>query len=175
MRLLKSVVFASVVAGLLGCGAPANTNIANTNTNIVMANTNQAAATPTTLVDTTASSGSLATPSDAYRTAYAIREKKDVAGMKKIMSKEVIEFLTMMAEGEKKTLDDQIAEMFKRPQAKTAETRNEKITGDRATIEYLDETGNWDVMDFVKEGEEWKLTLPENDSLETASPDKKNP
>lgn len=167
-----SVAFAAVVAGLLGCGAPANTNIANTNTNTVMANTNKAEPTP---VDTTASSGSLATPSDAYRTAYAIREKKDVDGMKKIMSKEVIEFLTMMADREKKTLDDQIAEMFNKPQAKTAETRNEKITGDRATIEYLDETGSWDVMDLVKEGAEWKLTLPDNDSLETGSPDKKNP
>ncbi len=170
-----SFVFAAVVAGLSGCGAPANTNIASTNTNIVMANTNIAAATPATPVDTTASTGSLATPSDAYRTAYAIREKKDVAGMKKMMSKEVIEFLTMMAEGEKKTLDDQIAEMFKRPQAKTAETRNEKINGNRATIEYLDETGNWDVMDFVKEGAEWKLTLPEKDSLEVEPRDGKAP
>ncbi|MEO8041980.1 MAG: hypothetical protein ABI646_05135 [Acidobacteriota bacterium] len=176
MKLLYSVLIAGMAAGSYGCGGPANMNIANTNTNqnVAPTNVNKAADAPTPAVEV-AATGSLATPADAYRTAYAIRDKKDVAGMKKIMSKDVIEFLTMIGKEEKKTLEEEIATMFDRPQAKTAETRNEKISGDRATIEYLDEDGKWKTMDFVKEGADWKLSLPGKDDVKVESevPDKK--
>lgn len=168
MKIFKFGVFACIVASLIGCGSQANTNVAVTNQNMPATNVNKVEAIPTSTV-AASSPGSLATPSEAYRTAYAIREKKDLAGMKKILSKDVIEFLSMMAEGEKKTLDEVIAQMFERPQAKTPETRNEKIIGNRASIEYLDETGNWDTMDFIKEGNDWKLSLPPKDSVESES------
>lgn len=97
--------------------------------------------------------------------------------MKRVLSKDVLEFLTMMAEADKKTLDDQIADVFTKPQAKTAESRNEKINGDRATLEYLDETGSWTTMDFIKEGPDWKMSLPDKDDveIETGVPGKKRP
>jgi len=60
---------------------------------------------------------------------------------------------------EQKTLDDQLRELSERPQAPTAETRNEEISGDRATLEYLNERGQWVTMDFVKEGDGWKIGL----------------
>jgi len=104
-----------------------------------------------------------------------MREKKDVAGLKKVMSKELLDFLTMMGESDKKSLDDQIAEIFDQPQAKTNESRNEKITGDRATVEYPDEDGEWKTMDFVKEGQEWKMTIPKNDQESDKSSNEKAP
>jgi hypothetical protein len=165
-----------LAATSFGCGSPANTNTTNTNTNQNAAATNaNKAAEASAPAAEVAATGSLATPSDAYRTAYAIRQKKDLAGMKKIMSKDVIEFLTMIGEEEKKTLDEEIATMFERPQAKTPETRNEQIKGDRATIEYLDEEGKWKTMDFVKEDGEWKLALPpkEDFKVESGVPEKK--
>lgn len=175
MKIFKCVVIACVVAGLFGCGGQANTNVVVSNQNRLEINANEVKISPTP-IEAASAAGSLATPAEAYRTAYAIREKKDVAGMKKIMAKDVIEFLTMMAEVEKKTLDEEIAQMFDTPQAKTAETRNEKINGNRATIEYLDETGQWDTMDFMKEGDEWKLSLPPKDSFEAGSnTEKKSP
>jgi hypothetical protein len=174
VAILKFVVFATSAAIMFGCGSPTNINTSNVNSNVnsVPVNANVQAASPAAPVAESSGAFSLATPSDAYRTAYAIRDKKDIAGMKKVLSKEVIEFLEMMAEGEKKTLDDQIAQMFVRPQAETAETRNEKIKGNRATVEYLDEEGNWDIMDFVKEGQDWKLTLPDKDSPENTPANK---
>src|SRR5215203_134443 len=54
---------------------------------------------------------SLATPTEAYKTAYELRRKKDVQGLKKMMSDDIKEFLTMMGEEEKKSLDDMIREM----------------------------------------------------------------
>ena len=162
------VVF--IFAGI-GCKPAANTNtsVANANSNIVT-NANIAAANVNAAtvaeanVAPAAAVGSLATPSDAYRTAYDLRKQKDVQGLKKIMSPDIQEFLTMMGEGEKKSLDDMIKEMCDKPQADKAEVRNEVIKGNMAALEYLTETGAWKSMDFEKMGGQWKLTVPKADS-----------
>ena len=65
-----------------------------------------------------------------------------------------------MGQSDKKTLDDQLKELSDKPQASSAETRNQKITGNRASLEYLNENGKWVQMDFSKEGNEWKIDLP---------------
>ena len=117
------------------------------------------AASPAPQTETT-SVGSLATPSEAYKTAYDLRKKKDVQGLKSIMSDDIKEFLTMMGEGDKKSLDDMIKEMCDKPQADRAESRNEKIKGDTATVEYLTEKGDWKTMDFEKVAGKWLLSLP---------------
>jgi hypothetical protein len=164
VRSFISIFIAVVVVLALGCSNTAN--VSNANTNQAKSNANMNANKIETAAIPAADApveGSLATPSDAYRTAYALREKKDVEGLKKVMSKDVLEFLTMMGEDEKKTLNDQISEIFIKPQAKTPEVRNEKISGDRASVEYLDEDGKWKTMDFVKEDGVWKMGLPGND------------
>ncbi len=81
------------------------------------------------------------------------------------MSKDIMEFFTEISGlGEKKqTIDELLMELCEKPQAPTAEARNERIDGDHATIEYLDEKGDWSTMDFVKEGGGWKLTIPKMD------------
>jgi hypothetical protein len=106
------------------------------------------------------SSGSLASPTDAYRTAYAARQKNDLNGLKRVLSKEMLGFLQDIGKGEQKTLDDELKDLIATPQAPTAEVRNEKINGRSATLEYLNEKGKWSLMGFVKEGDDWKMTLP---------------
>ena len=52
--------------------------------------------------------------------------------------------------------------------------RDEKITGNRAVLEFKDENGKWTEMDFVKEGGGWKLTLPPKaNSVKKPETDKK--
>jgi hypothetical protein len=175
VKLINSILIAGIAAASFGCGGQANSNVANSNTNQnVVTNANKAADAPTPAVEV-AATGSSATPTDAYRAAYALREKKDVAGMKKMMSKDVLEFLTMVGEEEKKTLDDEIATMFDKPQAKTPQTRNEKISGDHASLEYLDGDGDWKTMDFEKEDGIWKMSFPpkEDIKVESGVPEKK--
>jgi hypothetical protein len=157
----------------LGCQNAANTNTANSAGNSNAANTNASAAnTPAAASSPTSSSTefSLATPTDAYKTAYAMREKKDVEGMKKVMSKDVLDFLTDIGKEDKKSADDMIKEMFDQPQAKTPESKDEKITGDTATLQYKDETGVWRTMDFIKDGSDWKLTIPKADKAGADGP-----
>lgn len=165
--LLVSTILAAAVG--FGCQPSAGTDPAANNTANKTA-VNTAAKTPEAKPESTpaGSVGSLATPSEAYRTAHALRKNKDMVGLKKIMSADVIEFLTMIGEAEepKKTLDEMIAEMFSKPQAEKAESRNEKIDGDRATLEYLTETGDWKTMDFEKVDGKWLMSLPKADDAE---------
>lgn len=148
----------------------ANANSANANTssasaptpnvasNANSANATQPAATPD--VSQTSTTISLATPTDTYKTGYNARKNKDIATLKRVFAKDVLEFLTEMGQAEKKSLDDHLRELTEKPQADTAETRNEKINGNRATLEYLNEKGGWSTMDFSKQGDEWKIDLP---------------
>jgi hypothetical protein len=144
--------------------APETTNVnANSSTTNTTAstttNTNKPEAAKTE-DSTSSSTGSLATPTDTYKTGYAARQKKDIAALKRVLSKDALQFLTEVGKEEKKTLDDELKELAERPQAPTAETRNEKITGERATLEYLNERGTWALMNFAKEGDDWKIDIP---------------
>ena len=76
------------------------------------------------------------------------------------MSKDILDFLTEMGKDDKKTLDDMLKNLCDKPQAPTDESRNEKIDGDTATIEYPDESGKWTTMQFEKVGNEWKMSIP---------------
>jgi cytoskeletal protein RodZ len=173
LSLMLAATFA-IVCAAAGCQTgtqPVSNAGSSSNATTAAANTNQP--TPTATATTNASqqasvttesdksaAGSLATPTEAYKTAYTARQNKDLAGLKRVMSQRLIGFLTEMGEAEKKSLDDQLKELFEQPQAATSESRNEKITGDKATLEYPDEEGKWKTMDFVKEGGGWKMTLP---------------
>jgi len=141
--------------------APANTSSAGAPTPNVANNANNASQ-PTATPDVSQASTtiSLATPTDTYKTGYNARKNKDIATLKRIFAKDVLDFLNEMSQAEKKSLDDALKELTEKPQADTAETRNEKINGNRATLEYLNEKGTWSTMDFSKQGDEWKIDLP---------------
>lgn len=169
MKTRSNIIVLSVAAALslsvASCQKADNTNtVSNKATNAVVANASPVANAATPVAADT-STTSTATPTDAYKAAYAARKNKDVPGLKKLMSKDIMEFFTEISGlGEKKqTIDELLMELCEKPQAPTAEARNEKIDGDHATIEYLDEKGDWSTMDFVKEGGGWKLTIPKMD------------
>jgi hypothetical protein len=107
-----------------------------------------------------APAGSLATPTDAFKTAYVARQNKDIEGLKRAFSKDALEFFSAMGEGDTKSPDAALKQMVAQPQFPNSDVRNEKIEGDKATVEYQNTKGEWVEMNFVREGGEWKLTLP---------------
>ena len=141
-------------------GGDANRSAANTATP-ASANAGQPEAAKKEDATASSSGSSLATPTETYKAGYTARQNKDIEGLKRVLSKAALQFLTDIGKEQQKTLDDQLKALADRPQAPTAESRNEKINGDRATIEYLSEKGNWATMDFVKEGNDWKIDLPQ--------------
>jgi hypothetical protein len=59
-------------------------------------------------------------------------------------------------------LDDQLKQQLESPDLpmpESLETRNEKIDGETATLEYKDVRGVWKIGHFVKEGGEWKMKI----------------
>ena len=149
---------------------PAANNTANANQPAANANQPAANKPETPAADANLSPGnSMNSPTETYKVFYAAKQKKDIEGLKKVLSKDALKFFTMMGDGKTENGLKQLADS---PQAKTAESRNEKINGDKATLEYLDEKGGWSPMDFVKEDGSWKLDVPDADPK--SSDDKKS-
>jgi hypothetical protein len=102
-------------------------------------------------------------PTATFKSFWEAQKKKDVAGMKKTLSKGSMAMLEKGAKQQNKTVDEAITEGFNAPGAKydkTPETRNEKINGNDATLEVQDETSQkWETMYFVKEDGDWKIAL----------------
>lgn len=163
----SSLVITIALAVIIGagCGEAANTAQSNTGANASTANANTHAGhvANTSAGDSTAAVPAPGSPTAVYKEAYKARKDKDAAALKKLMSKELLEFLTDMGQlgDEKKSLDEILVDGGK--QLTSDETRNEKIDGDRATLEYRAEGDEWEVMDFVKEDGTWKMALPAGD------------
>ncbi len=172
MRTLNKIIsIISILAALLVTACQSDTTAGNNSANKPVVNktaekpenvnsgggqtkTESNSATPSDSSDV-----SLATPTDAYKAAYAARKNKDVKGLKRVLSKDMLEFFGLMAEDEKSSVDAELMKLAEKPQNPSNESRNEKIKGDTATLEYLDEKGAWKTMDFIKESDGWKLTI----------------
>lgn len=147
-----------MLASVSACTQPAtNTNGAGTAAN---ANAAKPAATTTAPAATTAA-GSLSTPTNAFMAFYEASKKNDVPGVMRTLSKDSLDFLTAEAKKENKTLEVALAESLKNADIPaTPELRNEKIDGDKATIEAKSSKSNdWDTLNFVRENNEWKIKL----------------
>ncbi len=100
-------------------------------------------------------------PTATFKAFFEASKKKDAAAMKKSLSKGTLDMFDKLAKEQNKSTDDMLKEVDKDAKdEKLPETRNEKITGDTATLEVKnDKTGKWDTLPFVKENGEWKIAL----------------
>lgn len=188
MKITSSLVLKSAILFALGCAAACQSNTANNanvnstanrtavnaaqtdDKNSAAADSNRTENAKTETGDSS-KSGSLATPTEAYKFAYAARQKKDIEALKRVLSKDALEFFSAISEPDE-PIDKALMQMTETPQAATNESRNEKINGDRATLEYPNAKGEWKTMDFVKENGEWKLTFPKGDMPPPDAPKK---
>jgi hypothetical protein len=102
-------------------------------------------------------------PSATFKAYFEAQKKKDIPAMKQALSKTSLTMMEGSAKTQQLTLDKMIQNQLDNPAAKVdkmPETRNEKITGDSATLELHNEDANrWDTMFFVKEDGAWKIAL----------------
>ena len=105
-------------------------------------------------------------PTATLKTYFEALQKKDAAGLKKTLSKGTLEMFEQFAKAQSppKTLDEALqtglASTTNTDSNKMPETRNEKIDGDKATLEVKnDKTGQWETVPFVKEDNDWKLAF----------------
>ena len=97
-------------------------------------------------------------PTETMRASNEAAIKKDVEAIKKFVSKGTLEQLEQSAKAEETTVDELLKDFLDVPSVELPEIRNEKITGDAATIEIKNNaTNEWETMPFVRENGVWKI------------------
>jgi hypothetical protein len=98
------------------------------------------------------------TPIDTFKAYTAAIKKKDLTTMKLLLSESSRKMHEQEARARGVTLDDVIKTqtLFKEDQT-SVKLRNEKIDGDKATLEVQNSYGNWETLPFVKEEGIWKI------------------
>ena len=106
---------------------------------------------------------SAGSPTATFKTYFEAQKKKDIPAMKQTLSKTSLAMMEASAKEQGVTVDKMIQGQLDNPSSKIdkmPETRNEKVTGDNATVELHNEEANrWDTMYFVKEDGAWKIAL----------------
>lgn len=98
------------------------------------------------------------TPLETLKAYTLAIKKKDLTEMKRLLSDASIK----MAEQEAKSQNTTLDEVFKREtlfneNQRSVEFRNEKVEGDRATIEMKNSLDSWITVPFVREEGAWKI------------------
>ena len=98
------------------------------------------------------------TPVESFKAYINAMKQKDTTKMKLLLSEESIRMHEQEARAQNLTLDDVVRRetLFTEGQ-KTVEFRNQKIEGEKATLEVKNSFGSWETVPFVREDDEWKL------------------
>ncbi|MFN6964703.1 MAG: hypothetical protein ACK4S4_13180 [Pyrinomonadaceae bacterium] len=99
-----------------------------------------------------------ASPVQTFKTYVKAFKNKDITTMKLLLSSETLKMHEQEAKAQGVTVDDVVKrETLLGEGQTTVEYRNEKIDGDRATIEVKNSFGAWETIPFVKENNEWRI------------------
>lgn len=99
-------------------------------------------------------------PTETMKALNEATKTKDVERIKKLVSKGTLDLLEYSAKNQNMSVDELLRQDKGAPFQELPETRNEKITGDTATVEIKNTAGNgWETMPFVKEDGVWKIAL----------------
>lgn len=162
---LMAITLAAAITLLTGCSkGTSNNTTANTGNTASASPTATATQPPTTSTPTTPNSGP--SPTEAFTAYYEAIKRKDVEGVKNVFSKGT---LSMMEDRAKKTntsvdavMKEGLEEAGKDVPAELPKTRNEKVDGDRATLEVRnDKEDKWELLHFVREDGKWKIAFDE--------------
>ena len=98
------------------------------------------------------------TPIETFKTYINAIKQKDTTRMKLLLSSESIKMHEQEAKAQNVPLDDIVKRetLFTEGQ-KVVEFRNEKIEGERATLEVKNSFGAWETIPFVREENEWRI------------------
>lgn len=99
-----------------------------------------------------------ATPLETFKTYIKAIKNKDTTTMKLLLTRDSIKMHEQEAKAQGVTLDDIVKkEPLFDPSQTSVEYRNEKVEGDKATLEVKTPYGVWEKVPFLKEDGEWKI------------------
>jgi Domain of unknown function (DUF4878) len=98
------------------------------------------------------------TPFETFVAYTRAISEKDTTTMKLLLSQETIKMHEQEAKSQGVTLDEIVKrETLFTENQKQVKYRNEKIEGDKATLEVENSFGTWETVPFVKEEGAWKI------------------
>ncbi len=102
-----------------------------------------------------------ASPLETFKTYTKAIKQKDTASMKALLSDATIKMHEQEAQAQGVPIEEIIKRetLFSETQT-TVEYRNEKIEGEKATLEVKTMYGSWETVPFVLEGGDWKIDKP---------------
>jgi hypothetical protein len=103
----------------------------------------------------TACSKKSQTPTEGFKAFYEAAKRKDAAALKQTIAKKLLAELEDQAKQAGKPFDEFLVDVNVPPAF--PEVRNEKIDGDKATIEVKGAADNWRPTKLTKEDGVWKL------------------
>jgi hypothetical protein len=99
-----------------------------------------------------------ATPVETFKTYTKAAKSKDITTMKLLLSDATIKMHEKEAKAQGVNLDDIIKnETLIGQTQKTVDYRNEKVDGEKATLQFKNEYGVWENLPFVREDGVWKI------------------
>ena len=85
-------------------------------------------------------------------------KNKDTTAFKKVITKKDLQDIEYTAKKANKSSDEMLKELMNAiPLPKSGESKDEKITGDTATLKVKNDKDAWETINFVKEDGEWKM------------------
>src|ERR1043165_7223011 len=97
-------------------------------------------------------------PVDTFKEYVKAVKRKDTTTMKLLLSKATMKMHEQEAKAQNTTVDDIVKRETLFTESQTSVTyRNEKIDGDKATIEVKNSYGSWETVPFVREDGEWRI------------------
>ena len=99
-----------------------------------------------------------ASPLQTFKTYTKAIKQKDFTTMKLLLSNATIKMHEKEAKAQGVTVDDIVKrETLFAENQKSVEYRNEKIDGEKASLQVKDRYGTWETMLFVREDGVWKI------------------
>jgi hypothetical protein len=100
------------------------------------------------------------TPTELFKAFYTAAKNRDADSLKSTMSRASLAYAESEAKKRGQSVDEFLAAQGQYFPPNMPEIRNEKIEGDKATLEFKREgAANWSTARFVKEDGEWKVSL----------------
>jgi hypothetical protein len=99
-----------------------------------------------------------ATPVETFQTYVKASKKKDFKTMKLLLSNATIKMHEQEAKSQNTTVDEIIKrETLLAEGQKGVDYKDEKIDGDKATLQFKNSFGTWETMPFTREDGVWKI------------------
>jgi hypothetical protein len=99
-----------------------------------------------------------ATPLETFKTYVKAYKQKDLSTMKLLLSDATLKMHEREAKAQGSTVDDILKhETMIGEGQKAVEYRDEKIEGDKATLQIKNVFGSWETLPFIREDGVWKI------------------